>query len=175
MLTEVLIVVERPASILTKPSQTSLDLIMSTIPGNGVLKEKENQKLWNLLVNHDVECVEKENGDELSETYWLRKGLLLKYVQRDSGREWAAKQSKGLDVWLRWSCGYLNLYIPKKKEDLIPNSGEGFLITGVYCLGQCGHTHFEIVAPARNPSFFTKVTWRECNSLCIYPRSSKLV
>lgn len=56
---EVLDVLERPVLLSAKLFQTIFDLVMSTIPGKEALKEDENRKLWNMIVNHSLESINK--------------------------------------------------------------------------------------------------------------------
>lgn len=58
-----------------------------------------------------------------------------------------------LEVWFRWIGALLNLKSAKKEEHWIENSGGRFVITGMDCLQQCHHKHFEIVAFGRNYGF----------------------
>lgn len=59
----------------------------------------------------------------------------------------------------------------KEKQIWIPNCRGPFLIAGINCLGQYGHSEFEIFAPGRNLRFFIIVTVRELSGLWACPES----
>lgn len=52
--TEVLNILQRPASFLKEPTQTMFDLVMCAVPGDDALVEKKNQNLSSRIVDHGV-------------------------------------------------------------------------------------------------------------------------
>lgn len=59
--TEVLIVLEWPASFSVKQLQTMFDMVISTFPEEQVQKKKKRRDLWKPIVNHVVESLDKEH------------------------------------------------------------------------------------------------------------------
>lgn len=84
--TEVPNVLERSAWLPVESLHTMLDVVMSTSPGVEVPKKKKNRNLWNLIVKHGVESMDKINRDEGTTRYSIIKKLLSQYVLGDSGR-----------------------------------------------------------------------------------------
>lgn len=50
----------RPPSLSVEPSQRNFDSVMSRFRTEEILKEKKNQKLWNVLVHNCAESLEEE-------------------------------------------------------------------------------------------------------------------
>lgn len=75
-------------------------MMMSTFPEEEVLKEKDNRKLWNPVVNHVVESLSKEDKDTGIEMYQSTKELSLEYVEADCGWVRSTNRRAELDVWL---------------------------------------------------------------------------
>lgn len=59
-MTEMLIFLEGPASFWVEPLQTMVDSVMSTIPGEEVLKKNKNRKYRNRIVSNRVESLERK-------------------------------------------------------------------------------------------------------------------
>lgn len=63
-----------------------LDQVMFTVTEEEVLEQKENRKLWNPWVSHDVESLDKEDRDAGIARYSSTKELLLEYNEANCRR-----------------------------------------------------------------------------------------
>lgn len=116
ILTEVLIVLERPATFSLEPLQKMCDLVMFTFSREEVLEEEESWKLWNLIVNQSLESLNKNDKGAGTARYSSTKEMLLECMKGDSGLVWSAKRSALLDVWIGWIGALLNLDTWKEDE-----------------------------------------------------------
>lgn len=98
---EALIGLEGAASFSVEPLKTKFDLMIVAIPREKALKEEDNQKLWNPVVNHGVDSLDKESKYEGRAGHTSTKGLSLEYKNANSGLVWRARRMAKRDVCLR--------------------------------------------------------------------------
>lgn len=72
--------------------------VMATCSGEEVLKEDENQILWNPIVKHGGESQDKEGRDTGTAQYLSTKELLLENTEGDSERMRTAKRRAELNI-----------------------------------------------------------------------------
>lgn len=82
---------KRLVSYLVKASKRSLDLWMSTVVKEELLKENENRNLGNPTVDHGVGGLWNEDRDAETAVYSSTKKLLLGYMKAYSGQLRSAK------------------------------------------------------------------------------------
>lgn len=59
-----------------EPLQRKFDLVMSTVPAEEVVKDENNRKFWNPIVNHTMRKLDKEDRDARTARYLFTKKLL---------------------------------------------------------------------------------------------------
>lgn len=100
-----------------------------TYPGEELLKEEKNRKLWSLIENHGVEILEEEYRIAKSQVL-VYKPAVLQLVEYDNGWVWYGKWNVELDVWLVCIGEMLNLYREMRHGVWTPNSGGRFSMAG---------------------------------------------
>lgn len=116
-------------------------------------------------MNHSVESLDNEDSEAGKMRYSSTKEPLLEFVKIDSGRMRIANRRAELDLLCGWIAALRSLNSGKKEKVWIPNLGGWFLITGMHYLQKCCHKDFEVVAPGRNPNFFTIVIRTDGSSI----------
>lgn len=76
--------------------------MMSTLPGEELLKGKKNWKLRNPVVGHGVESLENEGRSARRSRYLSRRKLLFNYIENDGERAPNANQRAELGAWQGW-------------------------------------------------------------------------
>lgn len=133
-LTDVQDVLEQPASFPVEPLQTLSDLVMSTLPGNDLLKVENNGSLWNQIVNYGVESLEKRLRRYRNSQLLFYKEASSEYKECNRGQMWSAKRGAKLNVWLGHINELLNLNSAKKNQVFIRSRKCRFVIMEMKCL-----------------------------------------
>lgn len=156
----------------------------STFPGEMAIRNPDNRKIWNWIVNDGRRVVDEKNG---------LKGI-GRYITTNVAVTTDIEQSES-DVCVAVSRAFLDLRIaqimaavvPWDNTNLshekmsVPNTGGRWMLTGKSCQRQTLHTDFptmsrkHVVRGTKNPGYFTVTTGEMEVPLWVCPYSHKMV
>ena len=140
--------------------QELFEFFMSTFPGEERLKNEENRKHWNPIVNSGDLSKDTRFQDRGIARYSSTRMLLMDEIEDDESKVWAAVSRASLDVWVAQLAALLQLRDPSSERLSIPRTGGRLLLTGKNCPRQKPHNDFEVrdCSGKKEPGYFIMVS-----------------
>lgn len=166
--------VELPAQFPAMSLGALFDRVHNMFPGEDQLRDEEERKDWNPIVNSGDEPTDKNQRDMGVGRYATTNKFLMKTMETKHNVELARRRAF-LDVWIGLVVSQMNLDANGRFEAFIPRTGGRWILTGIKCLPQCGHNDFPVIAGFACPGYFVIVTGLERAYLWVAPGSHNYV
>ena len=166
--------VEVPAGFPNMSCGQMFDRIHRMFPGEEALREEDDRKDWNPIVNSGDERKDENQRNMGVARYSTTNRFLMETLETGRNVEIAQRRAY-LDVWIGVLVGSMNVDFNGEVPTFIPRTGGRFLLTGQDCEVQVGHNDFPVIQQARCPGYFIIVTGPERVNLWVAPGSHQYV